>query len=504
MTNLQKRIWLCARMRIFMTCIFVAALTGCAIQTEPLTTEGTEKRIETDLAKLAENRTALDGPLTLHGAMARALLHNPEARVREIEYEFALKEAELTRRGLIPSFTARYGIDARNNDRSTFSRKGTIFESASTSSDSTGRTFNLMAAWRMLDFGVSYYGAKQQVDRTLIAQERRRKAAHEALAEVRRAWWRAVAGERALALLEPLLQRVHEALADSESIAKRQIRSPVNELRYQRALLEAVAQLETQRRNIRLEKIELSRLIGLPPMAGYELAMPDSTREPPELVIEAEELAILALARRPELREGELNERIAAREIKKAMLRMLPGLEFSVGAHASSDSFLVNSDWLSLSAAITANLTELFTGPAAVESARAGRDLATARREAMSMAVLAQIHIALARFEEARTQHATAIRIAGIEVQIAEFMRTLRARGEVDRLQTIRAEIDALRALLARDLSFAEVEDSFGAIFLAIGADISPMATEDPALTEIAAAIAVIEKDWRNGVIDPG
>lgn len=507
MTISLKRRWMGVWMRTFGTCLFAAAISGCAIQTEPLTTEGTAQRIKADLAQLAANRTAIDGPLTLHGAMARALLHNPDARVREVEHEFALKEAERIRRGLAPEFTGRYGVDARSNDRASSSRSvltGRESLSASTSSDRSRRTGNLLAAWQMLDFGVSYYGAKQQTDRTLIADERRRKAAHTALADVRRAWWRAVAGERALALLEPLLERVREALADSERIAGSQVRAPIDELRYQRELLGAVAQLEAQRRDIRLQKIELSRLIGLPPGADYALAVPHATLEPLELEFDTEELAMLALARRPELREGELDERIAAREIKKAMLRMLPGIELGTGAHADSNSFLVNGDWLSLSAAITVNLTELYNGPAAITAARAGRDLAAARREALSMAVLAQLHIALARFETARTQYITATRIAEIELRIAEVLRSLSTRGAADRLKTIRAEIDALRALLARDLEFAEVEDSFGAIFLAIGADIHPLKMENPAPADIAAAIAATEKAWRNGVITPG
>ena len=65
------------------------------------------------------------------------------------------------------------------------------------------------------------------------------------------------------------------------------------------------------------------------------------------------------------------------------------------GAHVDSNSFLVNNDWLSLGAAVSVNLTELFTGPAAIDAAQAGRDLAASRREALSMAVLAQLYVAL-------------------------------------------------------------------------------------------------------------
>ena len=496
-----------ARMRApGIAAVSLAALAGCATQPEPLTPAETALRVEHDLARLAETAPRLDGPLTLHGAMARALLHNPDTRVRAMEQSLALRQTDVARMGLLlPSLTGRYGVESRSNVRASSSRRVAAGPPASpfasTSNDRTHRSGNLTAVWHVLDFGVSYYGAKQQADRALVAHERRRSVAHATIAEVRRAWWRAVAGERAQARLEPLLARVRAALEDSARLAGRQMLPPVEALRYQRALLEAVDQLEQQRRESRLAKIELAQLVGLVPGTEFTLAVPVSSSEPRTLEVTADELATVALSQRPELREGQLDERIAVHELKKAMLRMLPGLELRAGAHVDSNSFLVNNDWFSVSAAVTANLTEVFTGPASVAAARAGRDLAAARREALSIAVLAQLYVALARFEEARAQHATAGRIADIEERILEALRSRNRIGAVGRLETILGEIDVLRARLARDLSFAEVEDSFGRIFEAAGADIVPVESANPTLPDVAAAIADSEEAWRRGEI---
>ena len=60
------------------------------------------------------------------------------------------------------------------------------------------------------------------------------------------------------------------------------------------------------------------------------------------------DLALLeqeALSNRPELREQDYQTRITATETRKAMLRLLPGLEFSVGGHYDSNSFLVEQGW---------------------------------------------------------------------------------------------------------------------------------------------------------------
>ena len=208
----------------------LAALAGCAVQPEPLTPMQTALRVEADLARLATAQPPLADPLTLHGAMARALLHNPDARAQAMEESLALRQVDLARLGLLPALTGRYGVETRNNAQASSSRSvetGRESLTASTSTDRSRRTGNLVAVWQMLDFGVSYYGAKQQSDRALIAHERRRKAVHAAVAEVRRAWWLAVAADRALTRLEPLLAQVRAALADSERLAAQQVQAPV-------------------------------------------------------------------------------------------------------------------------------------------------------------------------------------------------------------------------------------------------------------------------------------
>ena len=60
---------------------------------------------------------------------------------------------------------------------------------------------------------------------------------------------------------------------------------------------------------------------------------------------------------------------------------------------------------------------------------------------------------------------------------------------------------DVLQALLARDLAHAEVEDGFGRIFPAVGADILPAGPAQPTLEDVAAAIAATEAAWSRGEI---
>ena len=109
--------------------------------------------------------------------MVRAILHNPDARVQAMEERLALRQVDQVRLGLLPALTGRYGAETRSNAQASSSRSaetGRESLTASTSTDRTRRSGSLAAVWQMLDFGVSYYGAKQQSDRALIVHERRR------------------------------------------------------------------------------------------------------------------------------------------------------------------------------------------------------------------------------------------------------------------------------------------------------------------------------------------
>ena len=485
----------------------LALLAGCAVRPSPLTEQDTERRVAEDRRTLAANRPALDGPLTLHRAMAYALLFNLESRVRAMEQALALGELEVARLGLLPGLSARYGVTTRSNVRASSSQSvltGRESLSASTSSDRTTRTGDLTAVWYALDFGVSYYAARQQSDRVLIAHERRRKAVHTVLAEVRRAWWRAVAAKRALRRAGSLMDSVTAALADSARIAELRVRSPLEALRYRRALLQALQALERQRREGRRMGLELAELIGLGPGAQYRLALPLDRLPPPRRpVLDIAALETLALRQRPELREAQLSGRIAAAEARKALLRVLPGIELSAGAHTDSNSFLVKDSWASLGAQVSLNLAQLFTAPAAMAAAEAGVALERARREALAMAVLTQLHVALAGFEEALAQYATSSRIAETQDDIVAQLRSGARLGVMNEMEAVLAELEAVRTALDRDLAFVEIEESFGRIFAAAGADILPGGTAAPgqAMTPevLAAGIAAAERAWMRG-----
>ncbi|PIA72178.1 TolC family protein [Pseudomonas sediminis] len=487
--------------KFFSISVLALAVGGCAVTSQPIDRSVSEQRAQQDLATMFKDQEPLSGPLTLHEAMARAVKYNLEARLKVMEEAMAQRQVDLATFDMLPRMALSAGYAGRNNVSASSSQSvntGTQSLEPSTSQDRDRGVADLTMVWNVLDFGVSYVSAKQQGDQRLIVQERRRKVVHTIIQDVRSAYWRAVAADRLLTQIDSLMARVAQARDNSQRLSEQRIGDPIQALSYQRALIEASRQLEEQRRALSLAKTELATLINLPLGTQVELA-PDAGYQMPELKVELGTLEQEALASRPELREQDYQARISAAETRKAMLRLLPGLEFSAGGHYDSNSFLVNQSWADYGVKVTWNLFNVLSAPAAIDVAKAGQEVADARRQAMSMAILAQLHVANANFREAQRQFQTSQQLAGLDGQIVEQLRNRYQAQGIGELELIQGELNTLQADLRRDLAYAELRNSYGQLFASVGLDPLPESVASDSVADIAAALSSREAQWQAG-----
>lgn len=492
--------------KLFGASLLALTISGCAVTSQPIERSFSEQRAKSDLLSMFKDQEPLSGPLTLHEAMARAVKYNLEGRLKVMEEALAQRQLDLASFDMLPRMALQGGYAGRNNVSASSSQSietGTQSLEPSTSQDRDRGVADLTMVWNVLDFGVSYVGAKQQADQRLIVRERRRKVVHTIIQDVRSAYWRAVAAERLLSQIDSLMARVDAARNSSQRLSEQRIGDPVQAMSYQRALIEATRQLENQRRALSLAKTELAALINLPMATDFRLATVDSY-EVPQLKVELAQIEEEALANRPELREQDYQVRISAAETRKAMLRLLPGLEFSAGGHYDSNSFLVNQSWADYGVKVTWNLFNALSAPVAIDAAKAGEQVATARRQAMSMAVLAQIHVANANFHEAQRQFQTSQQLAQLDSQIAEQLRNRYKAQAIGELDLIQGELNALQADLRRDLAYADLRNSYGQLFASAGLDPLPAELPSTELGSIAQALADSEARWQRGDLQPG
>ncbi len=490
--------------KLFSVSMLALVVSGCAVTSQPIDRSVSEQRAKSDMQTMFKDQEPLSGPLTLHEAMARAVKYNLEGRLKVMEEALAKRQLDLASFDMLPRMALDAGYAGRNNVSASSSqsiRTGTQSLEPSTSQDRDRRVADLTMVWNVLDFGVSYINAKQQGDQRLIVQERRRKVVNTIVQDVRSAYWRAVAAERLLKQIDSLMARVEQAQGNSEKMSEQRIGDPVQALGYQRALIVATRQLEEQRKALTLAKTELATLINLPMGTELTLATPDNY-EIPELKVDMAKLEQEALTSRPELREQDYQTRISANETRKAMLRLLPGLEFSAGGHYDSNSFLVNDKWADYGVKVTWNLFNVISAPAAIDVAKAGEEVATARRQAMSIAVLAQLYVANANYREALRQFKTSQELSSIDGQIAGQLRNRYKAAGLGELDLIQGELNTLQADLRRDLAYADLRNAYGQIFASAGLDPLPPEVSSTKIQAIAGALETRESEWAAGRID--
>ncbi len=483
--------------------LLALVVSGCAVTSDPIERSVSEQRARTDLQNMYKDQEPLSGPLTLHQAMARAVKYNLEGRLKIMEEALAKRQLDLASFDMLPRMALDAGYVGRNNVSASSSQSvetGTQSLEPSTSQDRDREVADLTMVWNVLDFGVSYISAKQAGDQRLIVQERRRKVINTIVQDVRSAYWRAMAAERLLKQIDSLMVRVEAARDNSQSMSEQRIGDPVQALGYQRSLIQATRQLEEQRRALSLAKTELATLINLPLGTELTLATQDEYTIP-ELKVDLARLEQEALTSRPELREQDYQTRITAAETRKAMLRLLPGLEFSAGGHYDSNSFLVEQGWADYGVKVTWNLFNVISAPAAIDVAKAGEEVASARRQAMSIAVLAQLYVANANYREALRQFKTSQQLADIDGQIVGQLRSRHQAAGIGELDLIQGELNTLQADLRRDLAYADMRNAYGQIFASAGLDPLPNEVQSTEVQSIATALANREAAWAQGDI---
>ena len=205
-----------------------ASLSGCIVFPKPLDTSERERLAAESQRALFERQDPLNGPLTLPEAVARAIKYQADYRQRQMEEAAAVAQVDVAKFDLLPRLTMNAGYTTRDNEAFSFgvTPGGQITTSPSTATERNRYLSTVGFAWNLLDFGVSYFRARQLADQSLIMQERRRKAVQTLMHDVRIAWWRAEAAQRLLPEADRLLAEVDRAVEKTRVIEARKLLPP--------------------------------------------------------------------------------------------------------------------------------------------------------------------------------------------------------------------------------------------------------------------------------------
>lgn len=438
-------------------------LSACtSIAPTPLTSEALGPLTQADQLATHKDVKAITGPLTLEEALARGLKYNLDRRSKIMEEALALKQLDVSKFDMLPKLVAQAGYSTRDNDpirQSTDATTGTPSTSRFISQDRTHQVAELGFTWSLLDVGLGYYGALQQADRVLIASERRRKAMHLLMQDVRIAYWRAASAQKLRDEVEKTITLADEAVADSRKAEAERVRNPLDALRYQRQLLENLRLLETINQELASAQVELATLINAPLGKIIQIAETGvNASDTNVLNVPLQAMEELALENNADLREQHYNSRIAQTETRRTLARLFPNLTFNYALKYDSDSYLVHHDWNEAGLQLSFNLFNVLTGPMQIKLTQAGVALADQRRMATQLAVLSQVHLARLQLLNARKQFERADAIYSTDLRIADHVRNREIALAQSKLDVVSNSTAAILSLLRRYQALAQVQ----------------------------------------------
>ncbi len=487
-----------------LTLVAFAALlaAGCA-QVAPIAFTGQEQEalVRADAQAIRKDVEPVSGPLTLDEAMARALKYNLERRARMMEEALARGQADVSKFDMLPRVMAQAGYTTRDSARFTYSSSFPDEQPTSTtpttSAERNHSTHDLGLTWSLLDFGMGYYGARQQTDRFLIASEKRRKAMHLLMQDVRTAYWRAASAQLLKADVAKTIAAAEAALADSRRAEAERVRNPLDALRYQRQLLENLRLLESINQELSSAQVELASLINAPVGQAIQIAQADLRNVSDEAIqVPVEKLEQVALLQNADLREQHYNTRIAQQETRRALLRLFPNVSFNYGYKYDTDRYLLDNQWNEAGVQLSFNLVNLFTGPSQMKLAEAGVKLADQRRMATQMSVLTQVHLARLQLINARNQYDRADSIYDTDSKIAEVMRNRQAVQAQSKLDVVSTETASILSLLRRYQALAQVQVAESRMQATLGMEPKIGSTSELSLKELTEQIGRARASW--------
>ena len=478
------------------------ALGGCAsIAPEALKTSEVAATTQSDSLAMLKDVEPLPASLTMDEAIARALKYNLDRRTKLMEESLAMGQLDVAKFDMLPKLLAQAGYMWRDTDRLSYSADSVTRTRSQTapfiSQDRIHSLRELTLSWSLLDYGMGYYSSRQQANRFLIAGEKRRKAMHLLVQDVKTAYWRAASAQLLRDDVVKVIRLADEAITDARKTEDERLRNPIEPLRYQRQLLENVRLLEAIQQELSTAMVDLASLINAPIGAPIRIAQTDLKNVSAQaLEVPVTKLEEIALQQNADLREQHYNARIARDETRRTLVRLFPNLSFNYGAKFDTDNYLVNQGWREASTQVSFNLLNLYTGPIQMKLAEAGVALADQRRMATQLGVITQVHLARLQLMNARAQFERAEAIFDTDSKIATLMRTRQQVQAQSKLDLVSNETAAILSLLRRYQALAQVQTSENRLIATLGLEPNIGSTSELSLTELTAQVAKSGVNW--------
>ena len=383
----------------------LAALTGCKTQEDYASDRAVNAVQHWEQSRWSKFDEKHE--FKLEECISLAMEHNLDIKVAKLEEEVTRNQMIAEAMGMLPELTVSNNYSHRDNTAASSSKSVTEGGATYNYSTSTERDINYLnidLALSLMDFGLAAANTIQANDRTLIREQRTRRAAQNLQLDVVRVYFQVAAAQKAITITNDLLNKCKTRYELIREMAQKKYIDPFRAFDETRRFVDMEKRLTNYTRSYDNSRAELRALLGL---AGSADIIVDSSMlnvdMPPVFDLPSIEVQEqIALLNRPELYEIDMTRHINVVELYKTIIMMFPNVRMYLDFTNSTNSFLYHSNWMEIGIRAAYNLLKL---PQQIMRARSYAkqiEAEDARNYAQAIGIIAQVRIANANLKSMR------------------------------------------------------------------------------------------------------
>lgn len=432
-----------------------------------------------------------DKVLTVQDCVKLAMEHNMDIKVQNIEKDAAknILWAELL--GLLPDLSVTDRFTTRDNQPGSRSRAvesgGSTYD-YSTSQDKTINNLSVDLAFSLLDFGLAFFNSQQSHDRVLMKERQIERIRQNLKLDVVRAYFKVAAAQRAIDITQNLLTQCKKRSEVIARLQKNKRITPFRAFEEMNRILTMEKRLTNYTRVYENACVELRALIGVYPSVNVIVDDTVLDKDPMIELPDIELLEQMAVLKRPELFEIDIQRHINILECRKTILMMMPNVQLYMDLVNNNNSFLYYQTWweLAIRAAYNALKTPQYLARYMAYSDQA--DVEKMRAFAQAITVMSQVRIAKADIASTRQKYEINRReFRNYSEHLKKEQARRAVRGTVSELELDHLRMTVAETEIERLLALGACHISYYRLLNSIGIDNLDPATQNALKAELEA-----------------
>ena len=440
-----------------------------------------------------------DKVLTLHDCIKLAMEHTMDIKIQNLEKDAATNMLWAEILGMLPDLSVTDKFTTRSNQPGSSSeavqQDGDTYD-YSTSQDKTINNLSVDMAFSLLDFGLAFFNSQQGHDRVLLKKRQIERLRQNLTLDVVRAYFKVAAAQRAVDITDNLLRQCRNHGEVIDRLEKQKRITPFRAFEEKNRLLTMEKRLSNYTRVYENSCVELRALLGVYPSVNIIVDDTILDQEPVMELPEIELLEQMAILKRPELYEIDIQRHINILECRKTLVMMLPNVQIYMDLVNNNNSFLYYQTWWELAVRAAYNALKTPQHLARYMAYSDQADIEKVRSFAQAITVMSQVRIAKADIASSRQKYELNRREnRNYSEHLKKEQSKKAVRGTVSELDLDYLRMTVAETEIERLLALGACHISYYRLLNSIGVENLDPATQDALKKELEAGARRAEKE---------